>query len=62
MLTNRTQVKRLVAELRPGLRVSAAYLAGLEARVHSIIESHVHRNGSKGTLRADVLIRIRADS
>lgn len=62
MLLNATHVRRLVAELRPGLRVSAAYLAGLEARLHTLVEDHVHRNGSKGTLRADVLIRIRAES
>ena len=55
---NWAAVRRLVKSARPGTRASHEYLASLQAHLHDRILDDVRRNGSKKTLRADLLIPI----
>ena len=59
-LVNRPAVKRLVKELKPGLRVSGEYLDTLESFLRGRVLSHARANGSHKTLRADVFCGIPA--
>ena len=59
-LVTKPAVKRLIRELKPGLRVSSEYMAQLEAFMRDKIVGHVIANHSHKTLKADVFCGIPA--
>lgn len=59
-LIYRERVKELVRELRPGKRVSKAYLDALSGRLRDLVKDHVKVSGSQKTLTADVLLGVPA--
>lgn len=55
MLINQAAIKKFAKEQRPGLRVSADYLAALNVKVAEQIRADVRINGSRKTLRGSVI-------
>lgn len=55
MLINKKAVRTHVKELRPGLRVSARYLAALNSKVAEAVESDVRVIGGRKTLTGAVI-------
>ncbi len=55
MIINATGLKKYVKTRRPGTRVSKEYIQALERKVAKIVDAHLHINGGKTTMKADIL-------
>lgn len=55
---NRAHIRRFIQRHSSGTRVSKEYLDRLNAEVKAMIRDHLHRNGSKRTLRPDVFMQM----
>lgn len=60
MVINARAIRQLVAEERPGTRISAEYMRVLDSTVRAIVLAHLHRNGGKRTMKSDVTLGVPA--
>lgn len=55
MIINSTGLKTYIKRKKPETRVSRTYIMTLEARVKELVNGHLHLNGGRRTIKAEVV-------
>ena len=55
MIINSAGLKTYIKRKKPETRVSHTYIMALESRIKELVNGHLHLNGSRRTIRAEVV-------